>query len=131
MPKAFDPWNEKKKEVDAKSPSPFFHEREIWFCHLGANVGFEQDGKGELFGRPVIVFRKFNNQVFWGVPLTTSEKKGRFYLPVGLGDNVARTAILSQLRLLDGKRLYQKIGVITKGTHKALEERIIELCRRS
>jgi mRNA interferase MazF len=131
MQKDFGKWHTKKAEVDGKEPRLFFHEREIWFCHLGANVGFEQDGKGELFGRPVIVFRKFNKQVFWGVPLTTKDKKGRFYLPIDLKDGIHRMAILSQLRLLDAKRLYQKIGVVSIEDHKTLEEKIVELCRQS
>ena len=116
-------------EVDEKESRLFFYEREIWFCHLGTNVGFEQDGKGELFGRPVIIFRKFNNQVFWAVPLTTKEKIGKFYFHIDLNDNIHRMAILSQLRLLDARRLYQKIGMINVDDHRILEEKIIELCK--
>ena len=58
--KDFDKWNEKKKQIDAKGCGPFFHEREIWWSSLGFNVGFEQDGKGEKFGRPVLVFKQEN-----------------------------------------------------------------------
>lgn len=129
MEKDFKTWHTKKEVLDGKGNRVFFHEREIWFCHLGANVGFEQDGKGESFGRPVIVFRKFNNEVFWGVPLTTREKGGKFYLPIPMGDSASRKAILSQLRLLDAKRLYQKIGMIDSATHKQLEEAIIKLAQ--
>jgi mRNA interferase MazF len=131
MAKEFQKCHGKKAEVDEKRSRVYFHEREIWFCHLGANVGFEQDGKGELFGRPVIIFRKFNNEVFWALPLTTKSKKGRFYYPIDLKDGVHRMAILSQLRLLDAKRLYQKIAVITKADDKALEEKIIGLLKKS
>ncbi len=129
MEKDFWTWHSKKEKVDEKQTRVFFHEREIWFCHLGANVGFEQDGKGENFGRPVIVFRKFNKEVFWGVPLTTREKGGKFYLPIPSENGEPRKAILSQLRLMDAKRLYQKIGVIDMGTHKLLEEAIIKLAQ--
>ena len=129
MHKDFWSWHTKKNELDEKSERVFFHEREIWFCHLGTNVGFEQDGKGENFGRPVIVFRKFNKEVFWAVPLTTRDKGGKFYLPIDLKDGIHRMAILSQLRLIDAKRLYQKIGVISEEIHKELEERIIKLCK--
>src|SRR6266566_1019469 len=48
MPKDFAKWHTRKSEIDQREPRVFFHEREIWFCHLGANVGFEQDGKGDL-----------------------------------------------------------------------------------
>ena len=129
MEKDFQAWHNKKKQIQERTDCIFFHEREIWFCHLGVNVGFEQDGKGENFGRPVVVFRKFNNEVFWGVPLTTREKGGKFYFPIDLGDGIPRKAILSQLRLIDAKRLYQKVVTIDTGTHKKLEEAIVALCR--
>ena len=74
MEKDFWKWHGKKENIHDEGHRVFFHEREIWFCHLGANIGFEEDGKGENFGRPVVVFRKFNNEVFWGVPLTTRTK---------------------------------------------------------
>jgi mRNA interferase MazF len=127
--KDFRSWHSKKEKVDKKDDRVFFHEREIWFAHLGTNVGFEQDGKGDNFGRPVVIFRKFNKEVFWGVPLTTREKGGKFYFPIDLDDGLSRKAILSQLRLFDAKRLYQKIGVIDEKTAKKLEEAIIALCR--
>jgi mRNA interferase MazF len=129
MKKDFWKWHEKKSQIHEKIGELFFHEREVWFCHLGTNVGFEQDGKGENFGRPIIVFRKFNNEVFWGIPLTTRTKGGKFYLSINLGDGTPRKAIISQLRLLDAKRLYQKLAVIDKDTHRRLEAACIALCR--
>lgn len=57
----------------------FFHEREIWYCHLGENIGFEQDGRGEQFLRPIVIIRKFNNEIFWGLPLTRAQKDLPFY----------------------------------------------------
>jgi hypothetical protein len=50
-------------------------------------------------------------------------------LPISIGDSEPRKAILSQLRLLDAKRLYQKIGTIDYETHKRLEEAIIKLAQ--
>lgn len=46
-----------------------------------------------------------------------------------MGGEVNHMAILSQLRLVDAKRIYQKIGVIDEKTHKELEERIVKLCQ--
>jgi len=31
---------------------------------LGKNIGYEQDGNGSGFSRPVLVVKKFNNQMF-------------------------------------------------------------------
>jgi len=95
----------------------FFHEREIWYCHLGDNVGSEEDGQGEYFLRPVIVFKKFNNEIFWGIPLTKSVKRtntesDKYYYNFSFLPNLISSAILSQIRLIDGKRLARHIGVI-------------------
>ena len=35
---------------------------------MGFNVGFEQDGRGAQFSRPIVIFKKFNNEVFGQSP---------------------------------------------------------------
>ena len=131
MKKDFKKWHNAKTEIDNSPKRLFFHEREVWWCSIGVNVGFEQDGKGQYFARPAVIFKKFNNEVFWGIPLSTKIKKGKFYIPIEIGDGVPRVAIISQLRLIDGKRLYQKLGVIKTENHESLAESIISLCRIS
>lgn len=110
MKKDFQKWHDKKSHVDDIVKRPFFHEREIWWCALGANIGFEQDGGGEDFLRPVIVFRKFNNEVFWGIPLTRTQKKTKYYFTFCLEEMNPSTAVLSQVRLIDARRLSHKLG---------------------
>ena len=66
MNKDFDTWNEEKKGLEIVAPDTLiFHEREIWWSSIGLNVGDEEDGKNDLFERPVLVLRKFNNKVAW------------------------------------------------------------------
>jgi len=125
--KDFQVWHSIKEKVHNEKIRPFFHEREVWWCSLGANVGFEQDGKGKDFGRPVVIYRKFNNEVFWAIPLSTKSKKGKFYMPINLGDKIDRVAIISQLRLIDGKRLYQKIGWLRKSDYKKLRNAVLKI----
>ena len=128
MDKDFKKWHGKKQDIDKSANRVYFHEREVWWCSIGINVGFEQDGKGDRFARPVIIFKKFNNEVCWAIPLTTKLKSGKFYLSVNLEDSIKRSAILSQLRLVDSKRLYQKIGVIDNKTYKVLIDKVVGLC---
>ncbi|MCX6712564.1 MAG: type II toxin-antitoxin system PemK/MazF family toxin [Candidatus Vogelbacteria bacterium] len=95
----------------------FFHEREVWYCHMGENIGSEQDGRGEYFLRPVIIFKKFNNEIFWGIPLTKSSEhsnpeSSRYYFNFSFLPEITSSAILSQIRLTDGKRLVRCIGMI-------------------
>ena len=123
MGKDFHSWHELKADIDSAEKRPYIHEREIWFCHLGVNVGSEQDGRGKSFLRPVIIFRKFNNEVFWAVPLTRTDKKSKYYYNFEFED-ADSTAILSQIRLIDAKRLSHKIGSIPKESFNELKEKL-------
>ncbi|MFA7252365.1 MAG: type II toxin-antitoxin system PemK/MazF family toxin [Candidatus Paceibacterota bacterium] len=77
----FDKWNEIKKEIETKfDPPPTFPKiGEVWMISLGRNIGFEQNGIGLNFSRPVLVVKKFNNKMFWCVPLSTKQKQIDFY----------------------------------------------------
>jgi mRNA-degrading endonuclease toxin of MazEF toxin-antitoxin module len=110
--KDFDNWNEKKKRVHIAEPAKFCHQREIWRCSLGANVGFEQNGTGKDFERPVIIIRGFNERIFFGAALTSREKDGKYYFPIGAFGGKSSFVILSQVRLVDTKRLIEKIGIL-------------------
>ena len=131
MKKDFQNWHEKKEQVDRVNKRPFFNERQIWFCHLGVNVGFEEDGRGKDFLRPVIIFKKFNNEIFWGVPLTNSIKKNAPYYFVFsfTRDGVQRqnTAILSQIRLIDARRLSYHVSEISRDDFQDLIEKLKRL----
>ena len=113
MYKDFDNWNNKKKRVHTHHTSALCHERELWWCSIGINVGHEEDGKGAAFARPVIIFKKFNKEMFWGIPVTTRLKSGKYDVSVSVGDNRERQAKISQLRLFDTRRLSSKIGMIS------------------
>ncbi|MBI4120004.1 MAG: type II toxin-antitoxin system PemK/MazF family toxin [Parcubacteria group bacterium] len=124
MKKDFEKWHDKKTGIDRIEKRPFFHEREIWFCYLGVNVGFEQDGSGEDFQRPVVIVRKFNNEVCWIIPLSKTDKTGKYYFSFSFGENTASVAIVSQIRLLDVRRLSRRIGEIKEGDFKELINKI-------
>ena len=94
MQKDFDQWNIEKKNIHAKKLAPFYNEREIWWCSLGVNVGFEQDGTGKNFDRLVAVIKGFNKETFFGVALTGKKKKGKYYFSVGKVDGREASAIL-------------------------------------
>ena len=117
MKKDFQKWHPKKSEINEIEKRPFFHEREIWSCSLGVNIGSEQDGHGEDFLRPIVIVRKFNNEIFWAVPLTKSTKKHKeraeaYYHSFSFISGITSVAILSQIRLIDARRLAYLLGEI-------------------
>ena len=120
-------WHSCKQVIENEHPRLLFKEQEIWFCHLGENVGFEQDGRGPEYMRPVIVLRKFNSEVFWAVPLTMTQKRNRYYFSFTFKADEVSTAILSQLRLVDAKRLKYKIGTIHQSDFETLKSKIRQL----
>ncbi len=124
MEKDFKQWHFRKESLHKEDIRPFFSEQEVWFCALGANVGSEQDGVGTKFLRPVIIVKKFNAEIFWGVPTTRRNKRGEFYLRFSFQKDDFTTAILSQIRLIDAKRLSHKIGMIRKTDFKELKKRL-------
>ena len=111
MRKDFYDWHVLKDSLHEKPGRLFFNEREVWWCSLGANIGYEQDGKQADFGRPILVVRKFNHDVLWAVPLTSKTKDDRFHHAFNSYDTVqGGSVILSQVRLIDAKRLVRKMG---------------------
>lgn len=129
MEKDYKKWHAKKTGINEISDIPFFHERDIRYCFLGSNVGFEQDG-GKEFLRPVVILKKFNNNIFWGIPLTkTTDKKlkewlEKFYYNFSFVSDVESSAILTQVRLLDAKRLSSHIGTMSEADFKIMIEKI-------
>ena len=127
MHKDFDTWNGFKKDVHARFQTPLYGTREIWWANLGLNVGFEQDGTGSDFDRPVLIHRGLSRQVCFIIPLTTSKKRDRFYIDAGLVDEKPAAAIISQLRLIDTRRLVEKVGMLDRSTFEVIRKAAREL----
>ena len=113
MQKDFDTWNEEKKRAHAEQ-ARLYTVREVWWCRLGVNIGSEQDGSGKLFLRPAVIVRAFGANICLVVPLTTSPRKHPLRIPVGKIGEKEATAILSQVRVVDTRRLVEKVGFLDK-----------------
>ena len=110
MKEYFRKWTAIKSRLNDIPKPPFFSEREVWFCYLGANIGSEENGTGMQFLRPVIIVKKFNRELFWGIPLTRTQKDGDYYFCF-LFDGLENSfAMLSQIRVMDSRRLSYKAG---------------------
>lgn len=124
MNKDFAEWHSEKSDLHENKVRAFFHEREVWFASLGANIGFEQDGKNAKYLRPVVIVKKFNNEVCWGIPTTKKDRNGKYYFNFHYKEGEYTTAILSQLRLIDSKRLSYKIGSIGEDDFSEMKKRL-------
>jgi len=126
MKKKFDEWNSHKKSIDRSDSLADCHEREIWWCSIGVNVGSEQHSMTEDFSRPVLVVRKFTRDIFWGIPLTTKIRKVAFRIRFSLGE-IENDLLILQMRNYDRKRLIRKIGVMSKDDFNKLTDTIKNL----
>ena len=122
MKDAFDEWNEQKKSLEKSENSTihFPQEGEVWVCILGKNIGREQNGSGKDFSRPVLVVRRFNNNIFWVVPLSTKQKSYDFYYNFVDPNQSRVSAILVQLRMVSVLRFKRFMYKLPSGIYKDL-----------
>ena len=128
MKKDFWKWHNQKGHLNETEGTALFHEREVWWCALGANIGFEQDGSSELFTRPVVILSKFNLDACLVVPLTAKPKKDKYYFSVGNISGRDAVAVLSQIRFVDRKRLAMKISTMDKDIFHTLTKAVVKAC---
>lgn len=121
MMKDFDSWNKVKKITHAGQPR-LYTVREIWWCRLGINIGTEQDGSNEKFSRPAVIIRGFGPDACLVIPLTTSTRKHPLRAPIGLVDGQEARANLSQIRVVDTRRLVKKIGFLEASAFSKLRK---------
>ena len=123
MQKDFDTWNTAKKKIHT-SRAPFAHAREIWWCSLGVNVGFEQDWTGSNYDRPAAILKSLSRETCLVIPLTTSAHAHPLRLSVGIVEGKEARAVLSQMRVVDTKRLVRKVGVLEKGVFEIMRNAV-------
>lgn len=122
-------WCRLKFSLFNKESKTIFKQGDIWWCSLGMNLGEEMFGKGEKFTRPVLVFRKFTSNSFLGLPLTMQKKEGNWYVKITIrGDN--RWVMLNQARVLDKKRLTNRIDALDDSDFQKVKEKFVEFYNR-
>ncbi|MDP3975325.1 MAG: pyrroline-5-carboxylate reductase [bacterium] len=119
----FNLWNQKKKQTEKLHPVDI-HEGGIYCGRVGKNIGVEQHGKGEESLRPILVFKKFDRHMFWGIPLSKTKRRGSWYFPFSFKTNVTSVAILPQIRLFDSRRLKYIMGYIRQKDFLEIRQKI-------
>ena len=115
----FDEWNKVKKETHSKNFTLGVKPREIFWVKVGQNIGYEQNGKGKNFARPVIVIRRLTKDLFIGIPTTTTIREdGDYFHSFNYLDKNKKelkvSALILQIKVFSIKRVMNKIGTMDK-----------------
>lgn len=111
MKKYFKNWISVKSGLHYAGVFRTVKEGEIWWCAVGENVGVEINGKNEEFSRPILVLKKLSKYGFMGIPLTSQEHVGSWYVEFVFRDK-KQTAVLAQARVISVFRLYKRMGTV-------------------
>jgi hypothetical protein len=120
----FDKWNTLKKKIQNEKKYIHFKTGEIYFINIGQNIGYEVYGKGNFFLRPVLIYKKLSRYSFLGIPLTSKKKEGSYFYNFSYKKDTISTAIFSQMRVFDAKRLAYHSGHIKKEDFENLEKKL-------
>lgn len=90
---------------------PVVHEKDVWWVSFGKNIGSEINGKSEWFSRPGLIIKKLSADFYLVAPTTSKIHTGNWYAQIKLqkGDSYV---CLHQIRTIDYRRLYSRIGQI-------------------
>lgn len=121
-------WHAKKLLINSSSSQVHFYESEVWWVAIGQNVGDEEDGKGRDFARPVLIIRKFNRSLFYGLPLSTAIKRGKYYYGLTIRGR-KNVALLSHMRDYDSKRLIDRLAIINETEYAQIQLALIMLLK--
>ena len=120
-------WNTLKQITETSNKKVYFKERDIFWLKVGENIGFEQNGKGDKFQRPVLVVKRYTNDMFLGIPLSTTLRDGSFFFQFSFKEDEISTALLVQQRLFSSKRCIKKIGKINQEDFRKLKQKLYDL----
>lgn len=124
--KDFSRWMKLKAKLHYEAHICAIKNGDIWWCGFGENVGAEINGKTSTFARPVLVLRKLSQYNFIGVPLTSKEHKGSWYVDFSFKDK-KEIAFIAQVRNISVSRLYNKMGAIPESDLDDIRSRLSNL----
>ena len=123
MVKDFDRWNDKKKTLETTKKNFLFKQGEVWWCSIGVNVAEESCGKGDFFGRPVLILKKLSNKSYIGIPLSTKRKTGSWFTEVQVQERLS-TALLYQVRMFSANRFQRRLTTLDKADFARVKEKL-------
>ena len=116
----------KPKIHDSNHQPQLVKEGNIWWCSIGQNIGTEIYGKGKNFSRPVIIHTKLSRYTFLVIPCSTQIKEGSWFVSF-CHQNKQMVAILSQIKIVDYRRLENKIGDVDDKDYQDIKKAFVKL----
>jgi len=116
----------KQRLHSAEHKPPFVSERDIWWASLGENVGSEVNGKSDRFSRPVLILRKLAHGFYLVAPTTTKQREGTWYVHIRMSEQ-DEYVCLNQIRTIDYRRLYSKLGQVDTADFNRTKEAFWQL----
>lgn len=127
MEKDFDKWNLEKKRLHSMGLRKSAHQRDVWWCALGLNLGSEEDGKGWNYLRPVLILKSFGNVVCTILPISTSNKEHWTKIDIGFINNRPSKILLNQIRSVDTRRLIRKICRLDNSKYEEIRKAVRDI----
>ena len=76
---------------------------------------------------PVLILKVFNRRFCYVIPLSKTEKRGKYYYAFDGKTGKKSVALLSQIRAVDSVRLRDKIGMTNKKDFEEIKKQAIQL----
>lgn len=128
--KDFNGWIKIKEKIDYRKSTRTINEGEMWWCRIGENVGNEICGKGKDFLRPVVIVRKLTKVNFIGVPLTSKQHIGSWYVNFEFNYK-KQCAVVAQVENISAYRLHYKIGELPESDLDKVIDGLYNLLRKN
>lgn len=120
-------WIRVKMKLNMNSHKPpIVQERDIWWISFGQNIGTEINGKSVKFSRPGIILKKLSSKFYLVAPTTSKERTGNWYITIKQKTTTTYVC-LHQIRTIDYRRLYGKMGQINEPNFILIKKSFIEL----
>ena len=126
--KNYQKWMIVKSKINNSKKIRRINEGDVLWAAIGENVGVEIDGKSDKYSRPVVVLKKHSNLCFTGIPLTSQLHEGTWYSHF-IFQGKRQTAVLIQTKLMDVRRVYSRIGELSKADYSKLLDDYISFLR--
>jgi mRNA interferase MazF len=111
----FNQWNTQKQTLHFREAKFNFRAGQIWWCALGKNIGFEEDGKHDTFERPVLILRKIKHDLLLVAPLTSVIREGNYFYTLSNYHGQVSQVLLAQIRAISANRLLRYVREIPRG----------------